>query len=339
MSASKSLPKIVVFSLGGTIASTDSGSTPRGVTPQLSGADIVATVPQLDRLAVVESISVRQVPSGDLTVEDIVELSRQVEQALTSGADGVVVTQGTDTMEETAFILDLLVRSERPVVVTGAMRSPGSLSADGAANLMAAVTVATSSAALALGTLVVLNDEIHAARFVRKTNVSSLAAFQSPNAGPLGWLVEGRVRLAMRVAPLASIGSVLHRPLASVALVKLSLGDEGRIVRGLASMDYSGVVIEGFGGGHVPAKMVAVIEELVGVMPVVLASRTGSGELLRETYGYPGSERDLLARGVWSAGVLDGLKARILLSLVLTDQPSRSQARDRFESITSSIAL
>lgn len=309
--------RIAVVSLGGTIASTSDDATMHGVTPQLSGDDLVAAAPVLRDIVDIETIEFRKVPSGDLTLSDMVELARGIEGLVASGVDGVVVTQGTDTMEETSFALDLLVGCSQPVVVTGAMRNPTTLGADGLANLVASVRVAASTHARDLGTLVVFNDEVHAARFIRKTHTSSTATFHSPNCGPLGWIIEDRVRVVARVSRLAPLARTLQGEVPAVALFTMSLGDDARLLARVREVGYAGVVIEGFGGGHVRAASVSVIEQLASSLPVVLASRTGSGELLESTYGFAGSERDVLSRGVLSAGPLDGRKARVLLSLVL----------------------
>jgi L-asparaginase len=331
-------PQITVYSLGGTIASAKSEASTGGVTPQLGAADLIAAVPELRDVADVTAVTFRQMPSGDLTFADLVELARTIEQSFDAGTDGVVVTQGTDTLEETAFALDLLVRSSRPVVVTGAMRNSTVASPDGSANVLGSVRVAASKEATGLGTLVVFNDEIHAARFVRKTHTSNLATFRSPSCGPLGWLIEQRVRVVLRVAPLADFGPVPEGDAPAIALFKCSLGDDARVLDQLESLGYAGVVVEGFGGGHVPARVVASLEILAARMPVVLASRTGSGELLDETYGFPGSERDLLSRGLISAGVLDGPKARVLLSLIMSTDAEHTRAQAVFERVVASMS-
>jgi len=331
-------PRVTVYSLGGTIASTKSDASTGGVTPQLGAADLVAVIPELSDVADVTAVTFRQMPSGDLTFADLVELARAIEQSFDSGADGVVVTQGTDTLEETAFALDVLVRRPQPVVVTGAMRNSTVASPDGSANVLGSVRVAASPDAKGLGTLVVFSDEIHAARFVRKTHTSSLATFRSPTCGPLGWLVEDRVRIALRVGGFADVGTVPTGDVPAVALIKCSLGDDARMLEQLASLGYAGVVVEAFGGGHVPARVVASLENLAARMPVVLASRTGSGEVLNETYGFPGSERDLLSRGLVSAGMLDGPKARVLLSYLLSAGAEGSNARAAFERVVASLS-
>lgn len=328
-------PRIAVISLGGTIASTGDGAA-SGVTPQLSGDDLVGGAPSLREIATIETIEYRKVPSGDLTLSDMVALARTIEGLFDDGVNGVVVTQGTDTMEESSFALDVLVRSPRPVVFTGAMRNPTTIGADGLANLIAATRVAASKDALGLGTVVVFNDEIHAARFVRKSHTSSTATFHSANCGPLGWIIEDRVRIVARVSPLADIADVDESEIRDVALLTMSLGDDARLVAHLRDARYAGAVIEGFGGGHVPAVAVPALEALARAMPVVLASRTKSGEVLEHTYGFAGSERDLLSRGLVSAGSLDGLKARVLLSLMLSSREP-SEVTETFRRVVNSI--
>ena len=330
--------RVTIFSLGGTIASTNAGASSKGVQPQLSGDDLIGAVPQVHEVADITTVSFRQVPSGHLTLVDMTALATEIERSFDGGADGVVVTQGTDTIEETSFALDLLVGAPNPVVVTGAMRNPTLPGADGPANLLSAVRVAASLLARNLGTLVVLNDEIHAARFVQKTHTSSPSTFQSVGAGQLGWVVEDRVRLPLRLTSLDTLQPAVDGRVPDVALIKWSLGDDGRILDQLTSLRYEGAVIEGFGGGHVPRESVAAIERLATRIPVVLASRAGSGEVLRSTYGYPGSETDLLSRGLYAAGALDGLKARILLSLILMTESDATKRRTTFDSVVESVS-
>jgi L-asparaginase len=320
---------VTILSLGGTIASTGMG----GVTPRLGADDLVAAVPQLGDVAAIEAVSFRRLPSGDLTLGDVADLAVEIGKRFAAGADGVVVTQGTDTIEETAFALDLLVDGPGPVVVTGAMRNPTLAGPDGPANLLAAVQVAAAPQAAGAGVLVVANDEIHAARFVRKTVTASPATFRSISAGPVGWVVEGRCRMAFRVPPLDTAGLSTVDEVPPVALLTAMLGDDARLVAEVERLGYGGLVIEGFGGGHVAGRCVATLEELAARIPVVLASRTGGGEVLRETYGFPGSERDLLARGLVGAGFLDGPKARVLLSLALA---SGADVADVFRRVNAS---
>jgi L-asparaginase len=323
------LPKVAVLSLGGTISSTSAGRP--GVVPTLTGESLVEDVPQIADVADVSAASFRQVASSELNVDDLTELAAEIEGRMGDGAGGVVVTQGTDTIEESAFVLDLLVHRDEPVVVTGAMRNPTLPGADGPANLLASVQVAASDVARGLGTVVVLNDEIHAARFVRKTHTQSLATFESPLAGPLGFVSEGTPRVALHPANRQHVSLLPadseDRP---VALLTGALGDDGRLVDEVERLGYAGLVIEAMGGGHLPSVMVEPLAKLASRMPVVLASRTGGGEVLRRTYGFPGSETDLLSRGLINAGTLDGRKARLLLSLLLRSGASEDEISATF---------
>jgi L-asparaginase/archaeal Glu-tRNAGln amidotransferase subunit D len=328
---------VTVFSLGGTIASTNTPGDTAGVTPRLGAQELVNAVPQLREAAELETVAFRQTASGDLNLHDLVALAAEITKRFDDGATGAVVTQGTDTIEETSFALDLLVRRPQPVVVTGAMRNPTLAGPDGPANLLAAVQVAASPQAAGLGTLVVFNDEIHAARFVRKTHTSSTATFRSLTVGPVGWVVEGHPRIAFRAAELRCAPISAGAEIPAVALLKSTLGDDSRLIEQVAAVGYAGLVVEAFGGGHVPAHVVPALDRLAGRMPVVLASRTGSGEVLRETYGFPGSERDLLSRGLIHAGFLDGPKSRILLSLLLATGADTAAVREAFGQINASV--
>jgi len=307
--------RVLVVSLGGTITMTAAANG--GVVPALAAHDLLAAVPGLADLDVaVETVDFRRLPGASLSLADVTALSRLVRQHLADGVDGVVVVQGTDTIEETAYLLDLHHPGPEPVVVTGAMRNPTLAGADGPANLLAAVQTAASQTARGLGCLVVFADEIHAARRVRKTHSTAGSTFQSPNGGPLGYLVEGQPRLLNRlgsrhVVPLPGDG-----PRPRVVLLTISLGDDGVLLDGLADRA-DGVVIAGFGVGHVPQDLVPTLADLADRIPVVLASRTGAGPVLTTTYGFPGSERDLLSRGLIPAGFLDPYKARILLNALL----------------------
>jgi L-asparaginase len=209
----------------------------------------------------------------------------------------------------------LLLSTDAPVVVTGAMRNPTMAGADGPANILAAIRVAASPCARSLGCLVVVNDQVHAARWVQKAHTGSPAAFVSPDHGPLGHVIEGRVRIPVRIRRSPALGFAPRRT-ARVGLATIALGDDGTLIEALAE-HVDGLVVAAFGAGHVPAAVAPVLGKLAGRIPVVLASRTGAGPVHRVTYGFPGSERDLLARGLISAGCLDPLKARIMLHLLI----------------------
>jgi L-asparaginase len=330
-----SAPRVVLLSLGGTIASTPSSDAASGVVPRLGARDLVGFAGDLDGLVEVEARNLRQMPSASITFADVLAVAQEVHRCFAEGARGVVVTQGTDNIEETSFALDLLISGERPVVVTGAMRNPSLVGVDGPANVRAALLVAAAPSAHGLGVLVVMNDEVHAARFVRKMDTALPSAFTSLRPGPLGVMVEDRLHIFVRVPRLP-----LARPLSDVppvALVRSALGDDGRVAALLWGIGYRGLVVEGMGGGHVPAAMVGPLAELARRVPVVLASRTGSGVVLSGTYGFAGSETDLLSRGLIGAGALDGLKARVALSLALASSTRRDEAETFFRAIVDAV--
>ena len=308
-------PRVTVFSLGGTIASTpDEG---RGAVIRLRGEDLVRSVPAVGDYATVEARDVQRVPSGDLTTDDLLALISEIRTLQAANGDGVVVTQGTDTLEETAYLADLLLPGDSPVVFTGAMRNPSLPGADGPANLLAAIQVAASPAARGLGVLVVMNDEVHAARFVRKRQTTSTATFGSPLVGPLGLIVEGRVNIYVRPPGRVRVRLPDTIKPVRVGLLTSVFDDDGGLLGAAQTGQLDGLVLASFGGGHVPARIVPKLAAIAKEIPVVLSSRTFGGELLRQTYGYAGSETDLLANGLISARALDPLRARLLLMLTL----------------------
>ncbi|MEV6929638.1 asparaginase [Dactylosporangium sp. NPDC051485] len=323
--------RVVVFALGGTIAMTSDNQA--GVVPTLSASDLVAAVPGLaDTGADITVHDFRQLPGASLTFDDLIALNAAASHAIDAGADGIVVTQGTDTIEETAFALDLLWPSDAPLVVTGAMRNPKLAGADGPANLLAAIRVAAAAETRGMGCLVVLNDEIHAARWVRKTHTTSPAAFRSPDTGPVGLVAEHRPRVLTR--PIRHTLTLQPQPAADVctAVVPVVLGDNGAVLRQAGNV-VDGLVVAGFGVGHVPVATVEILTDLAAVKPVVLASRIGAGPVLTSTYGFPGSESDLLGRGLISAGSLDPFKARGLLHLLLAAGHGRDEIAKAFATI------
>jgi L-asparaginase len=322
-------PNIAVLALGGTIAA----APPRpgsAATMDRDAADIVGAVPALAEIAHLFPESYRRSASADLGFADIAGLAGRID-TLAADVHGVVVTQGTDTLEETAFLLDRLVQSDLPIVITGAMRNAGLPGADGPANLVAAVRVAASPLARNIGVLVVLNDEIHLAQFVRKGHATSSATFESRPLGPVGWVAEGRVRLPLvprtrprrfRLSPEAAFPQV--------ALLRLSLGDSPRLIDMIAAPDFAGGVVECYGAGHVSQRVLDALGALAGRMPTVFASRTGAGEVHLSSCDFAGSELRLLERGLIPAGSLDGLKARLLLTLLLACGATASEIESEF---------
>lgn len=308
--------------------------TPRdsvqGVRPSLDAADLVAAVPQLADVAEVSARTLCAVPSASLTVPDMLAAAEAARDEVARGAAGVVITQGTDTLEETAFLLDLVWDRPEPLVATGAMRSPNQASADGPGNVLAAVTAAASTACRDLGCLVVMNDNIHAARYVQKRHASSLQAFVSPDGGPLGAVIEGRVRLNVSAPPKPQVRCEATASNVRVALVEATFDDDGELISHCAEAGYDGIVVSALGVGHLSQQAAARAAAAAAKAPVVLASRTGAGGVFEGTYGFVGSETDLLRAGLVSAGLLTPRKARVLLLMLLRSGADQAVIRSAF---------
>lgn len=305
----KQKPQLHIFSLGGTISMASTQQSGSGVRPTFSAHDIVAAAPELAQLADISAESLSLKGSANLLFSEIAELCRR---AATLSTDGIMVTQGTDTMEECAFLASLLYRGPSPMVFTGAMRSPAQPGADGRANLMAAALTALTSNGPAVS--LVMNDEIHHPFYVTKSHTSNVAAFQSPIRGPVGQIAEDSVFLhPVQPAPTFDIPSKF----APIALLPAVLDDDGSLFDAILGAGYSGLVIEGFGAGHVSEIIAEKLAAIAAKIPVILASRVRAGSVFERTYGYRGAEIDLLNKGLVPAGRLSGRKARILLSLIL----------------------
>ncbi|MCX4162693.1 MULTISPECIES: asparaginase [Paraburkholderia] len=321
-------PLVAIASLGGTISMTPSDAA-GGVVPRLDAAQLVAAVPGLGALAELSTESLSQLPSASLGTEQLLACLAWAESKIVQGARGVVLTQGTDTIEETAFFLDLYWRRPEPLVITGAMRTPLSAGADGPANLLAAVQVAMDDESRGRGVLVVMNDTVHRARWVCKSDSLSVQTFVSPDGGPAGRVVEGRPEYFHAPG---------HRPLVpsptrtfpKVAIIPAMLGDDGDLAAAALDLGYEAIVVSAFGAGHVSFGFAEQIERVAKTVPVVIASRTGSGATASRTYGFAGSEVDLARRGAILAKWLHPLKARLLLGALLAAQTPREQIPEAF---------
>lgn len=325
------LPKVRLFLLGGTITMNRASASAAGVVPTVDAQALCRAVPGLDQVADLEARTDQMIASGNLTFQHAFSLATEIRQADKSGeADGFVIVQGTDTLEEMAFLLDCLLDITRPVVVTGAMRSPAQSSADGPANILAAVTCAATRGIGLAGVVVVLNDDIHSARFVTKSHTANVGAFQSPNTGPIGRVVEGTAHLFSipLTGPKLTIPKLVNMP--KIAMIKATYGDDGYLPGLLENSDCQGLVIEAFGAGHLPETYLDSIDRMARKIPVILSSRVAAGHIFRQTYGYQGAEIDLIRRGLIPSGILDGLKARILLTLLVMSGAAREDIEKAF---------
>lgn len=300
--------------MGGTISAAPDKQG-RNV-PARSAAQLLDAVPGAEKVAEVIAVDAGRTSSRAIGPADMCRLAHEIESRVQEGYNGVVVTHGTDTMEEAAYALALMLNLEVPVVVTGSMRLPHEAGADGPANLLAALQTSVTLEAASLGPVVVIQDEIHLARTVAKSHTSRVAAFSSPGFGPAGYVSEGRVYLNSLPTGSDYLGLPGELDL-RVELVWVAAGADGLLVDA-ASFVSQGLVIAGTGGGHVPPPMADSLRTAVERgLPVVLASRTGAGPPLESTYGGAGSETHLHNIGVRSAGMISPLKARLRLMVGL----------------------
>lgn len=322
-------PLVAIGALGGTIAMAPvrPGDPVR---PGLTADDLVAAVPLLEQIAQVSTHTICNVGSASITFEHVLQALAWADEQVRGGAAGVVLTHGTDTMEETVYLVDLLWPHLEPVVLTGAMRSPNQPGADGPANIVSAVTVACSPTARGLGALLVMDDEVHLGDRVTKSHATAVAPFTSPHGAPVGRVEEGRLLLdylpaeqrppALPVPPLG----------ARVALLEAFIDDDGELLRLVSEGGYDGVVIAGAGSGHVSAVAARIVADAVPRLPVVVGTRSGGGRTTTRLYGYPGSESDLIAKGAVMAGSLAPLKARLLLWVLVSNGATREQIAEEF---------
>jgi L-asparaginase len=292
-----------VVAAGGTI-----GMRGERAVPALDASELVEQLPQVAGFHL-QAETVLSVPSTHLTLSDALDLARRACDAASSG-EGVVLTTGTDTMEEVAVLCGLMYGGDAPIVITGANRPGSAPGADGPANLLDAIILARAPAAAGLGVVVAFGGEVHAAMTVRKIDSTGPVAFGSPTAGPLGRIVDGRVWLhatPRRPNPL-SVQRLEHR----VTTVTTGLGDDGAILRGAAEIS-DGVVLIALGAGHLSPEVLHELRQAAERVPVVITCRPDRSSMLYATYGFEGAERDLRASGAICAPFLSGAAARMAL--------------------------
>lgn len=309
------LPKLAIAALGGTV-SMQARNAGEGVIPTVSGETLLASLPQLRAMARVTVETLGLLPSASLDFEFLLSVLGWANEQVEQGATGVVITQGTDTLEETAAFFDYLWAHDEPLVLTGAMRSADQAGADGPANLLDGCRVALAVESRRRGVQVVMNGQIHSAGAVRKTDSLALQAFSSAIVGPVGLMVEGNVHY-LRPPGQRTVLPLPQRTSQNVALLEASLSADSLLLENIVALGYDGLVIGGFGAGHVSERWADAIVHIAEKIPVVIATRTGSGSTARSSYGFIGSERDLIDKGAFMAGFLCPRKARILLWLLI----------------------
>lgn len=323
MQTVRSSTRVRVLAAGGTIAM----SGVDGAQLALDARDLLAAVPGLSNQDGIDGETVANLPSAHLTLEDQLRICRAARDAARRGI-GVVVTHGTDTLEETAMLCDVIHDAQAPIVFTGAIRAASAPGADGPANLMDAVSVARSQEAAGLGVLVVFGGEIHHARCARKTDTTSLTAFSSPQTGPLGRVTEGHPTFWSRIPrnPTLDPPSLEHR----VLVVPTVAGDDGSLARAALATEPDGVVIGTLGAGHLHPDVLRLWVDAAERIPVVAYCRPERGVVLSGTYGFAGSEQDLRASKIIPVGFLSPQGARMKLLACLGYGLSIEETRTAF---------
>jgi L-asparaginase len=298
-----------VVGAGGTIAMRGDRAA-----PAMDVDELVAAVPELAGFSGLDVENVRNDPGVALGLDGALAVARAARRAARDGR-GVVVTSGTDTIEELAVLIDLMHDGEPPAAVTGAIRPASATGADGPANLRDAAGVAAAPPAAGLGCVVVFGGQIHAARWVRKVDATGPTAFGSFQTGPIGWVEEGTPVILTRPARPDPIDPVALD--ARVDVIAVGLGDDGALIRASVADGADGLIVVALGAGHLPPGALDAVEAAARRVPVVATVRPERGTVLRDTYGFRGSERDLRASGVIVAGRRSPAAARIALIAAL----------------------
>ncbi|HAR3103112.1 TPA: asparaginase [Staphylococcus aureus] len=318
---------LLVIHTGGTISMSQDQSN-KVVTNDTNPISMHQDV--INQYAQIDELNPFNVPSPHMTIQHVKQLKDIILEAVTNKYyDGFVITHGTDTLEETAFLLDLILGIEQPVVITGAMRSSNEIGSDGLYNYISAIRVASDEKARHKGVMVVFNDEIHTARNVTKTHTSNTNTFQSPNHGPLGVLTKDRVQfhhMPYRQQALENVNDKLNVP-----LVKAYMGMPGDIFSFYSREAIDGMVIEALGQGNIPPSALEGIQQLVSLnIPIVLVSRSFNG-IVSPTYAYDGGGYQLAQQGFIFSNGLNGPKARLKLLVALSNNLDKAEIKSYFE--------
>lgn len=324
-------PKVVLLATGGTIASRYDPALGRTVASQRA-EDLLEALPQLAGVLDIEVENFATIPSFDMSVQFAFSLARRIGEVLArSDVAGVVVTHGTDTMEETSYLADLLVESDKPAVFTGAQRAHDDPQSDGPFNLRNALLVAASPLARGLGVVICFNGTIHAARDVTKVHASAVETFQSYERGALGVVDGGKVVIHRR--PLLRRSFKIVRLEERVELFRLALGVDLRSLEAAIERGIAGLVIEAFGRGNGPTRLSALVRLATQKSIVVLVTSRCPAGRVEPLYGGGGGGRDLADAGALFVGDLKGPKARLLLMVLLSVGETKAQMAETLAAI------
>lgn len=323
--------KVALIFTGGTISMRiDEGN--HSVIPGLTAKDIMSNLWNSEQYSDLEIIEFSEVPSPSITPRMMLELSTIIHNLfIREDVDGAVVVHGTDTMEETAFFLDLVIDSPKPVVVTGSMKSSSELGFDGINNLVSSILVCRSPKSMNKGTFIVMNDQINAASEVTKTNTLTLDTFKSIEFGPLG-IVDNKEVIFYRAVNYSKKHILTDKIVPNVHLIKVCSGMDSTLLNYLVDTIHAdGIVLEALGRGNVPPMMLDGIKNAIRhEIPVIICSRCPSGRVL-DTYGYLGGGKNLTDSGCILSKSLNGQKSRIMLMLALSVSNDRLYLKELFE--------
>ncbi|PID29343.1 MAG: L-asparaginase [Candidatus Cloacimonadota bacterium] len=319
--------KILVITTGGTIA-MKKFTKDVGAVPALTGSDLIELVPGLKNLATLEVSEYCNIPSPFMTPEKMFELAKYIEAKIID-YDGVVVTHGTDTVEETSYLVDLIVNTKKPIVFTAAMRSNDEVGLDGPRNLLDAVRVASSEYSGGRGVMLVISSKIFSVREVYKTSTGFANAFGAPNYGFLG-MVDADEAIFYRRPEIRENYDADNLE-KNVDAIKVTTGDDRKFIDCAILSGAKGLVIEAFGRGNVPPVIQDAIYDAIkeGIV-VVITSRVPNGRV-KGVYGYPGGGKSLEKIGAIMGGDLNSEKARLKLMVLMGMGMDRDSIRSCFE--------
>ena len=266
--------------------------------------------------------------SPQITEREMLGIKNRIEEAVKEGYDGVVVTHGTDTLEETAYYLELTLDIKIPVVVTGAMRSSNEIGADGLANLRSSLVVSTDDESRDKGVLVVMNDEVHTATYVTKTHTTNVATFQTPTFGPIGLVSKNNVIYFQKL--IKEEHYEVNTTEKKVYLLKAYTGMDEKLINAVCDLGADGLVIEALGAGNLPPQTVSAVRNCIKKsIPVVFVSRAFNG-VTQDVYDYEGGGKRFQQEGVIFTTGLSGQKARIKLLVLLEAGISNDRLKEYF---------
>ena|SRR5699024_706727 len=320
------MKKILIIHTGGTISMVENKET--GAVSTTTKHPLTGVLNHVKEYADVEETIIFSLPSPQITPEHMIKIKNNINKFI-DFYDGIVITHGTDTLEETAYFLNLVVDTKKPIIVTGAMRSYNEVGSDALYNIISSVRVAASSDASYKGVLVVMNDEIHPANNVTKTSTSNIATFQSPQYGPIGIITKEKVLFhhSLISGKTFSVKNMEKK----VYLLTAVAGMDGAIIQAIRGLKPDGLVIEGLGQGNLPKDILNKLKQLIDEhIPIVLVSRCYQG-MVQPIYEYEGGGRHLKEMGLIFTNGLTGPKARLKLMVALENTNNMQQLREIFE--------